>query len=138
MLGSGMQLASDVSLFSGEALAALVALTVMEIVLGIDNIVFIAIITGRLPPEKRSFARRLGLGLAMGMRILMLLVLGWLIGLKAPLFELSDFLPAMIAGELAEDPEINEVSGRDLIMLVGGLFLLYTAVREIHHKIEGG
>ncbi|MGI9472577.1 MAG: TerC family protein [Rubripirellula sp.] len=139
MLGSGLEIASDVSLWSGQSLMALFALTAMEIVLGIDNIVFIAIVTGRLPEAKRSFARRVGLFLAMIMRILLLLMIGWLIGLQSPIFQLSDFAPtASIAESLMEDPEIDEVSGRDLILLFGGLFLLYTAVREIHHKIEGG
>jgi len=139
MLAEGIEIASDASLFSGESLLALLALTAMEIVLGIDNIVFIAIITGRLPEEQRSFARRIGLVLAMGMRIILLLMIGWLIGLEDAVFELSDFAPtAAIAESLASDAEINGVSGRDLILLLGGLFLLYTAVREIHHKIEGG
>jgi predicted tellurium resistance membrane protein TerC len=139
MLASGLEIASDASLVSGESLLALLALTAMEIVLGIDNIVFIAIITGRLPAEMRSFARRVGLALAMVMRIILLLMIGWLIGLEAPLLELSDCAPtASIAERLDANPEVNEVSGRDLILLLGGLFLLYTAVREIHHKIEGG
>jgi predicted tellurium resistance membrane protein TerC len=139
MLASGIEIASDVSLLSGESLLALLALTAMEIVLGIDNIVFIAIITGRLPEDQRSFARRIGLVLAMGMRIILLMMIGWLIGLEGALFELSDFAPtAAIAESLAADAEMNEVSGRDLILLLGGLFLLFTAVREIHHKIEGG
>ena len=139
MLGSGLQLASDIPLWSGQSLMALLALTAMEIVLGIDNIVFIAIITGRLPASKRSMARRVGLFLAMIMRILLLLMIGWLMGLEKPLIQLSDYAPTVsIADQLMEDPEINEMSGRDLILLFGGLFLLYTAVREIHHKIEGG
>lgn len=139
MLAAGVQLASDASLFSSEALLALVALTAMEIVLGIDNIVFIAIITGRLPEEKRSMARRFGLALAMIMRIALLMMIGWLMGLEDALFELSQFAPTEgIAEKLAEDQEVNAISGRDLILLFGGLFLLYTAVREIHHKIEGG
>ncbi len=139
MLASGMQWSLDASLFSFDALTALLMLTVMEIILGIDNIVFIAIITGRLPESQRSFARRAGLVAAMIMRILLLLCISWLMGLEKPLLELSDFAPtAGLAERLADDPEINELSGRDLILLFGGLFLLYTAVREIHHKIEGG
>ncbi len=138
MLASGIEIASDASLLSGASLLALLALTAMEIVLGIDNIVFIAIITGRLPEEKRSMARRVGLALAMVMRILLLMMIGWLIGLESSLFELSQLVPiASMAESLAANPEINEVSGRDLILLGGGMFLLYTAVREIHHKIEG-
>ncbi len=73
------------------------------------------------------------------MRIVLLLMIGWLMGLEGALFELSQFAPTeAIAQKLSEDHEVNEVSGRDLILLFGGLFLLYTAVREIHHKIEGG
>jgi predicted tellurium resistance membrane protein TerC len=103
------------SLLTGDAIMALLTLTLMEIVLGIDNIVFIAIITGRLPPEKRSFARRFGL-----------------------VFHLSDYVPLeSVAEYLRENEEADEVSGKDLILMFGGLFLLWTAVREIHHKIEG-
>ena len=139
LLLASIEVATEGSLFSTSSLMALLALTAMEIVLGIDNIVFIAIVTGRLPEERRSFARRIGLFLAMGMRILLLMMVGWLIGLEGAIFELSDFAPTTaIAEHLAEDAEVNEVSGRDLILLFGGLFLLYTAVREIHHKIEGG
>ena len=139
ILASGLDLATDMSFWSGESILALIALTMMEIVLGIDNIVFIAIITGRLPESKRSFARRVGLFLAMIMRILLLLMIGWLMGLEATVFTLSDMAPTVGMTEyLTANPEINDVSGRDLILLVGGLFLLYTAVREIHHKIEGG
>lgn len=139
LLANAVDLASDLSLLSGDALIALLALTLMEIILGIDNIVFIAIITGRLPEEKRSFARRFGLFLAMGMRIALLMMIGVIIGFTDPLFELSSFAPTeRMAAYLAEKHEFNEVSVRDLILLFGGLFLLYTAVREIHHKIEGG
>jgi predicted tellurium resistance membrane protein TerC len=139
LFAAGVQIASDASLWSGQALLALLALTAMEIVLGIDNIVFIAIISGRLPASQRSMARRVGLALAMAMRIVLLLMIGWLMGLESALFELSQLIPIQsVAEQLAEDPEINEISGRDLILLCGGLFLLYTAVREIHHKIEGG
>jgi predicted tellurium resistance membrane protein TerC len=127
------------SLLTGDALMALLTLTLMEIVLGIDNIVFIAIITGRLPQEKRSFARRFGLVLAMGMRILLLLGIGYLMQLVGPLFRLSDYMPLeSLADYFRENEETDVISGKDLILLFGGLFLLWTAVREIHHKIEGG
>ncbi|WP_182870620.1 TerC family protein [Rhodopirellula sp. JC639] len=126
------------SLLTADAIIALLTLTMMEIVLGIDNIVFIAIITGRLPAEKRSFARRFGLVLAMGMRILLLLGIGYLMQLVDPLFHLSDVIPIQaLADLLRENEEADVISGKDLILLVGGLFLLWTAVREIHHKIEG-
>ena len=126
------------SLLTGDALMALLTLTLMEIVLGIDNIVFIAIITGRLPADKRSFARRFGLVLAMGMRILLLLGIGYLMQLVGPLFHLTDVIGFdPLAEYFRENEETNEVSGKDIILMLGGLFLLWTAVREIHHKIEG-
>ncbi len=131
-------LAETSSLFSVDALIALFTLTMMEIVLGIDNIVFIAIVTGRLPEKKRSSARRFGLLLAMGSRILLLLGIGFLMQLVDPIFKLSDFMPLESLVEyFHENEEANEVSGKDLILMFGGLFLLWTAVREIHHKIEG-
>ena len=104
-----------------EAWIALATLTVLEIVLGIDNIVFISILAGKLPREQQSKARRIGLGLAMLMRILLLLSLTWIIKLTAPLFT--------VLGE--------EISGRDLVLIVGGLFLLFKSTREIHDRLEG-
>ncbi len=118
--------AADVPhLFSVASLMALFTLTIMEIVLGIDNIVFIAILSSKLPPEKRQAARRLGLLVAMAMRILLLLVIGWLAGLQEKwlVIELLDFKLAF--------------SWRDLVLLLGGLFLLYKATHEIHTKLEG-
>ena len=104
-----------------QAWIALVTLTVLEIVLGVDNIIFISILTGKLPAEQRQSARLIGLALAMGMRILLLISLAWIIRLTAPLFTVFG----------------NEISGRDLILGLGGLFLLGKATREIHHKLEG-
>jgi predicted tellurium resistance membrane protein TerC len=103
------------------AWSALAALTILEIVLGIDNIVFISILSGKLPEAQRAKARQIGLALALVTRILLLLSITWVMGLTAPLFNVmgSDF------------------SGRDLILLGGGLFLIYKAVIEIHHKLEG-
>ncbi|HEX7002588.1 MAG TPA: TerC family protein [Trueperaceae bacterium] len=106
---------------SPEAWIALLTLTVLEIVLGIDNIIFISILSGKLPKEQQSRARTLGLAAAMIMRILLLLSIAWIIGLTRPLFEIFSF----------------EVSGRDLILLGGGLFLLGKATHEIHDKLEG-
>jgi predicted tellurium resistance membrane protein TerC len=108
-------------LFTAENAVALLTLTVLEVVLGIDNLVVIAILTGKLPPEQRARARRVGLLAAMGMRVALLLTLSFIIGLSGPLFE--------IAG--------NEFSGRDLILLAGGLFLIAKATHEIHTKLEG-
>ena len=100
---------------------ALVTLTALEIVLGIDNIVFISILAGKLPAEQQGRARTVGLALAMATRILLLLSISWIIRLTAPLFE--------VLGQ--------EISGRDLILLAGGLFLLAKATYEIHEKLEG-
>lgn len=106
---------------SPEAWVALATLTMLEIVLGIDNIVFISVLVGRLPEQQRQKARMIGLGLAMGMRIVLLLLLSWIMGLTAVLFELFEM----------------EFTGRDLILLGGGLFLLAKATLEIHESLEG-
>ena len=104
-----------------NAWVALATLTALEIVLGIDNIIFISILVGRLPEAQRNSARRLGLTLAMGSRILLLLSLAWIMKLTAPLFSVLG----------------NEISGRDLILVGGGLFLLWKSVHEIHASLEG-
>lgn len=123
------------ALFSLDSLIALLTLTALEIVLGIDNIVFLAILTGRLPENQQPRARRIGLLLAMGMRILLLLGIFWIMKLTAPLFT----LPFAFLGERVVDGETITgltISGKDLIMLVGGLFLIAKATYEIHEKIE--
>src|SRR5688572_29926991 len=112
-------------LASPEAWISLVTLTLLEIVLGIDNVVFISILAGKLPKEQQKKARQLGLMLALVTRILLLCVLSWIMGLKAELFGFDIF--GYRVG----------LSGRDLILLVGGLFLLTKATREIHEKLEG-
>jgi predicted tellurium resistance membrane protein TerC len=117
------------ALFTTENLIAMLTLTALEIVLGIDNVVFIAILCGKLPPEQREKARKLGLTLAMVMRILLLLAIGWLMKLTTPLFTVA--LPAAAGGWS------HGFSGRDLILLIGGLFLVGKATLEIHHKLEG-
>jgi predicted tellurium resistance membrane protein TerC len=106
---------------SAEGWIALGTLTVLEIVLGIDNIVFISILAGKLPLQDRARARRVGLSLAMIIRILLLLSITWIMRLTAPLFS--------VLGQ--------EISGRDIILLVGGLFLLGKSTLEIHEKLEG-
>jgi predicted tellurium resistance membrane protein TerC len=111
-----------VFLLSAESWAGLLTLTVLEIVLGIDNIVFISILAGKLPAEQRRLARILGLGLAMGTRILLLLSLTWIMRLTRPLFTIGP----------------QDISGRDLILLMGGMFLLWKSTREIHERLEGG
>ncbi|MFC3284589.1 TerC family protein [Litchfieldella rifensis] len=105
-----------------QAWVALATLTALEIVLGIDNIIFISILVGRLPVAQRQRARLIGLSLAMGMRILLLLSLAWVMGLTAPWFEVFGL----------------SVSGRDLVLLLGGLFLLAKSTHEIHASLEGG
>lgn len=127
-----------------EDVIALLALTAMEIVLGIDNIVFIAILTDRLPRERQSLARKLGLLLALGSRIVLLCTIKWIIGLTQPLFVWTDAgLPAEWFVANAEHTaeaarEMLEVSWRDLILLGGGLFLIGKTVHEIHGQLEGG
>ncbi len=122
-----------------EALIALVALTAMEIVLGIDNIVFIAILTGRLPAGQQPRARALGLGAAMCTRILLLVALKWILSLDEPLFRLSSLgiSPSWLPWLSAEEArQVMGVSTRDLILLAGGLFLIGKSVHEIHEKLE--
>jgi len=116
-----------------EYLIALVFLTAMEIVLGIDNIVFIAILTGRLREQQQPSARRIGLTLAMVMRIMLLMLLGWILGMEESIFHLSDLsIPESWISE-----EVNAVSIRDLIMLGGGIFLIWKSVHEIHERVIG-
>jgi predicted tellurium resistance membrane protein TerC len=114
-------------------LVALLTLTAMEIVLGIDNVLFIAIVAGRLPAGLQARARRLGLGLALSARLLLLLALSWLLGLTRPLFALSDLgVPPDWLSRAAD-----EVSWRDLILVAGGLFLVGKSTFEIHGTVEG-
>src|SRR6185503_6344181 len=114
---------------------ALVALTLMEIVLGIDNIVFISVVTSRLPAKEQPSARRIGLAAAMITRILLLLTITWIMGLQQAAFSLSSF--GIAADWLQKHEEINVVSWKDLILVLGGLFLIHSSVREIHAKMEG-
>ncbi len=108
-------------LLTPESLIAFLTLTTLEIVLGIDNIVFISILAGKLPEEQRPKAMRLGLSFAMIMRVLLLLGISWIMGLTSTLFELFN----------------HAFSGKDLILLGGGLFLIGKATHEIHDKLEG-
>ena len=112
----------DFSIFAhADAWIALLTLTVLEIVLGIDNIIFISILSTKLPEAQQKPARRWGLGLAMGTRILLLLSISWILSLQEDLFKIGSM----------------GISGRDLVLLSGGLFLIYKATTEIHAKIEG-
>ena len=106
---------------SPEAWISLLTLTGLEIVLGIDNIIFIAILVGKLPPEQRGSGRIVGLGLAMITRILLLLSLFWIMKLTKPLFTIAEF----------------SISGRDLVLILGGLFLLVKSTLEIHSSVAG-
>lgn len=110
-------------------LLGLVTLTAMEIVLGIDNVIFLAIIAGKLPLEQQPRARRIGLAAALGTRLLLLATLSFLIGLTKPIFTLPDM-------PMLHDLDAREISVRDLILLVGGLFLIGKSVTEIHAKLE--
>lgn len=107
--------------FTSEGLIALVTLTFLEIVLGVDNIIFISIVSNKLPKEQQAKARNIGLILALVFRIALLFGISYIIGLTAPLFTVF----------------AHEISGRDLVLIVGGLFLLAKSTSEIHHKIEG-
>ena len=106
---------------SPEAWIAFATLTALELVLGIDNIIFISILVDKLPKDKREFARKIGLFMAMFMRIGLLLVLAWIVGLVEPLFTVFS----------------QQISGRDLILIAGGLFLIYKSTGEIHQSLEG-
>ena len=111
-----LQLLSD-----PQAWIAFATLTALELVLGIDNIIFISILVDKLPAAQRESARRLGLFMAMFMRVGLLLVLAWIVGLVEPLFTVMD----------------KGISGRDLILILGGLFLIWKSTGEIHHSLEG-
>lgn len=108
-------------LLDPQAWIALLTLTALELVLGIDNVIFISILVDKLPAARREFARKLGLFLAMFMRIGLLLLLSWIVGLTAPWLTVLG----------------NEISGRDMILIVGGLFLIWKSTGEIHQLLEG-
>lgn len=128
----------DFSWFSQpDAWAALATLTLLEIVLGIDNIVFLSILVDRLPPEKRRAGRVFGLGLAMITRLLLLATISWIMGLKAVVFSIpiSPYLWKTIP-EAAEHGGMLGITGKGLILLAGGFFLIWKSTKEIHHKLE--
>ena len=115
------------AIFSDPAAwAALITLVVMEVVLGIDNLIFISILSNKLPPEHRQRTRRIGIGLALIMRLGLLATIGWIVGLTAPVFDLG------LSGESFD----TAFSWRDLILIAGGLFLVWKATKEIHHSVD--
>jgi predicted tellurium resistance membrane protein TerC len=116
-----------------EAWAALVTLVTMEVVLGIDNLIFISIISNKLPEHQRSKARRIGIGLALFMRLALLTTIAWLVGLTAPVFDLGI---SGAPGPHGEPTFETEFSWRDLILIAGGLFLVWKATKEIHHTVD--
>jgi predicted tellurium resistance membrane protein TerC len=117
---------------SPAAWAALVTLIVMEVVLGIDNLVFISILSNKLPPEHRQRVRRIGISLALIMRLVLLSTIAFIVGLTAPVFDLG------LAGPLSHGEPTFETafSWRDLILIAGGLFLIWKATKEIHHSMD--
>ncbi|PZQ77628.1 MAG: hypothetical protein DI563_03155 [Variovorax paradoxus] len=126
-------MASLQALFSDPtAWAALFALVVMEVVLGIDNLIFISILSNKLPESQRARARRIGIGLALVMRLALLSMIAWLVGLTAPVIDLGWTGP-LVDGKPSFE---TQFSWRDLILIAGGLFLIWKATKEIHHHID--
>ena len=122
------------NLFADPAVwAALVTLIVMEVVLGIDNLIFISILSNRLPEGQRQRARRIGIGLALAMRLALLSMIAWLVGLTATVFDLGIQGAPGPNGELSFE---TQFSWRDLILIGGGLFLVWKATKEIHHNVD--
>jgi len=120
-----------------DAWAALLTLTLLEIILGIDNIVFISILSDKLPPEQRAKGRIMGLGLAMVTRLMLLATISWIMSLKAVLFSIP-IHPVFwgMSPHAAEHDGLLGISGKSLILLLGGFFLIWKATKEIHHKLE--
>ncbi|EGF92116.1 integral membrane protein TerC family protein [Asticcacaulis biprosthecium C19] len=125
---------SIITLFADPAVwAALITLIVMEVVLGIDNLVFISILSNKLPEKDRQRTRRLGIGLALIMRLALLSLIGFIVALTAPVFDLGLVGPV---GEHGEPMFETSFSWRDLILIAGGLFLVWKATKEIHHSVD--
>ncbi len=116
-----------------QAWAALITLIVMEVVLGIDNLIFISILTNKLPEHQRQRARRIGIGLALGMRLVLLSTIAFIVGLTAPVFNLG-FQGAVDSHGYPSFE--TEFSWRDMILIAGGLFLVWKATKEIHHAVD--
>jgi predicted tellurium resistance membrane protein TerC len=116
-----------------EIWISLFTLTILKIVLGIDNIVSISILSGKLPAHQQKKSRIVGLALAMVTMVLMLLSLNWVMSLTTPIFNISQWI------KVTKEPPLEKmaISGRDLILIIGGLFLIYKSTSEIHNKLEG-
>ena len=120
-------------LLSPEVWAAFLALVTLEIILGIDNLIFLSIVTQKLPPERQSSARKIGLGLALIFRLVLLACIAWIIGLSATIFDLGLTGPLGTHGKPSFE---TAFSWRDIILIGGGLFLIWKATTEIHHKVD--
>lgn len=120
-------------LASPEAWAAFLALVTLEIVLGIDNLIFISIVTNKLPEHQQPLARKIGIGLALGLRLALLATISWIVGLTDPVFDLGLVGPPDENGKPAFE---TAFSWRDIILIVGGLFLVWKATTEIQHKVQ--
>ncbi|MDQ3441233.1 MAG: TerC family protein, partial [Planctomycetota bacterium] len=118
------------NLFSAQAAIALVTLTILEIVLGIDNIIFISVLADKLPAEQQNKARLVGLSLAMIMRVILLFCISWIMSLTSPIPVIGGWFSFALGDK-------SHLNWRDAILLVGGLFLVYKATTEIHDKLEG-
>lgn len=128
-------------LLTTDVLISFVTLTLMEIVLGVDNIIFISILTGKVPAAQQNRTRIIGLTVALVMRVLLLLLIGWIISLKCPLFALPFHIPgthinAQVMLECGFDLQGHPVSGKDLILIFGGLFLMGKTLYELYHKVK--
>ena len=132
-MGTSRRTMNAALLSDPAAWAALVTLIVMEVVLGIDNLIFISILSNKLPPEQRQKARRIGIALALVMRLALLTAIAWIVGLTAPVIDLGITGPVGDHGAPAFE---TSLSWRDLILIAGGLFLVYKATREIHHSAD--
>lgn len=128
LIASGVTVDADVSILSGAGIGALITLSLMEIVLGIDNVVFIAILVAKLPKEQQAMGRNIGMGLALILRLGLLFSISWIMKLTDPIITLPEFM---------HHESHTGMSGRDLILLAGGLFLIYKAGKEIFEKLEG-
>lgn len=127
----------SIEIFSQPATwISLITLTFLEIVLGVDNIIFISVVANKLPPHQRHRARNIGLVVALAVRLVLLMFLSYIIGLTQPIFELpiADLLKQM---DVAEAEKSAAISFRDLILIIGGFFLIYKSTSEIHEKVEG-